>query len=192
MPESVVPSFRVLFTGPIEHLVPTTVRGPCLPPLVDKVYASQAVEGNDFEGQNQPRIDCGQMRGYGEENSVKTPNESVEVMGDDENGHHGDYDLVEDKAENVDVELENEAFDDSLIDDIAANEDFMAKDPNKFCEAYIGTMTKVDIVENNICKHCSCKEWDLTGIPCHHVFACVNYMRQDPIDYVDKVYSKDT
>ncbi|KAF2306223.1 hypothetical protein GH714_015878 [Hevea brasiliensis] len=117
----------------------------------------------------------------------------------------------------------------------AAYEDFMAKDPNKFCKAYISTMTKTDIVENNIyrddvvcprirkvlecnkkltslCtlkpvvgdtfeamikedrfvvdlvgKHYSCREWDLSSKLCPHACACVNFIRQDPVDYVDKM-----
>lgn len=43
----------------------------------------------------------------------------------------------------------------------------------------------IDSVE----KHCSYKISDLTSIPCHFVCACVNYMRQDLISYIDNIYA---
>lgn len=39
---------------------------------------------------------------------------------------------------------------------------------------------------------CSYREWDLTDIPCNHACACVNYMREDPVKYIDKCYYKAT
>ncbi|XP_074282835.1 uncharacterized protein LOC141607383 [Silene latifolia] len=39
---------------------------------------------------------------------------------------------------------------------------------------------------------CSCKSWDLTGIPCPHAMFCIRDQRQEVIDYVDECYSKTT
>ncbi|XP_056691615.1 uncharacterized protein [Spinacia oleracea] len=39
-------------------------------------------------------------------------------------------------------------------------------------------------------KKCTCFSWELTGIPCHHAYACILYMRADPEDYVHDFYSK--
>lgn len=36
----------------------------------------------------------------------------------------------------------------------------------------------------------SCREWDLIDILSKHTCACINYMRQDPIMYVDNFYYK--
>ncbi|KAF2316284.1 hypothetical protein GH714_041625 [Hevea brasiliensis] len=41
-------------------------------------------------------------------------------------------------------------------------------------------------------KTCNCGEWDLNGIPCHHACACINYMRQSPVNYVNEFYYKST
>ncbi|XP_050227587.1 uncharacterized protein LOC126677148 [Mercurialis annua] len=34
-------------------------------------------------------------------------------------------------------------------------------------------------------KTCACGAWQLTGIPCSHALACINYMRHNVVDYVD-------
>ncbi|XP_057769544.1 uncharacterized protein LOC130989579 [Salvia miltiorrhiza] len=39
---------------------------------------------------------------------------------------------------------------------------------------------------------CSCREWDLTGIPCKHAVSAIKYMDRDPIDYVSDCFSVDT
>ncbi|KAM2845960.1 hypothetical protein COP1_028340 [Malus domestica] len=39
---------------------------------------------------------------------------------------------------------------------------------------------------------CSCRRWELTGIPCLHGCAAIFRNRQDPEDYVDEVYHKAT
>ncbi|XP_062020784.1 uncharacterized protein LOC133737192 [Rosa rugosa] len=39
---------------------------------------------------------------------------------------------------------------------------------------------------------CACRRWDLTGIPCKHAIAAINYMRQAPEDFVDHCYLKKT
>lgn len=39
---------------------------------------------------------------------------------------------------------------------------------------------------------CSCKEWDLTGIPCAHVVACLGHNNLVPEQFVHPYYSKET
>ena len=44
------------------------------------------------------------------------------------------------------------------------------------------------VVELNV-KRCSCRRWDLTGIPCSHSIACLRHERIAPVDMVHKCYS---
>ncbi|PKI41794.1 hypothetical protein CRG98_037829 [Punica granatum] len=46
----------------------------------------------------------------------------------------------------------------------------------------------VDLKERS----CSCREWDLCGIPCQHAVACLRYNNIDPEVYVHQYYSKET
>ncbi|XP_019159583.1 PREDICTED: uncharacterized protein LOC109156168 [Ipomoea nil] len=39
---------------------------------------------------------------------------------------------------------------------------------------------------------CSCRKWDLTGIPCKHAIAAIWMKKQSPIDYVNVCYKKET
>ncbi|KAF2324187.1 hypothetical protein GH714_009601 [Hevea brasiliensis] len=39
-------------------------------------------------------------------------------------------------------------------------------------------------------KCCSCREWDLSGIPCSHALTNIHFMKHNPVDYVDPYYSK--
>ncbi|CAH9067147.1 unnamed protein product [Cuscuta europaea] len=39
---------------------------------------------------------------------------------------------------------------------------------------------------------CTCKAWQLTGLPCRHAIASISFMRVDPCTYVDDVYRKFT
>ncbi|XP_057772531.1 uncharacterized protein LOC130992076 [Salvia miltiorrhiza] len=41
-------------------------------------------------------------------------------------------------------------------------------------------------------RECNCREWELTGLPCCHALACINYARDDIISYVDPFYLKNT
>ncbi|XP_057802919.1 uncharacterized protein LOC131018211 [Salvia miltiorrhiza] len=36
---------------------------------------------------------------------------------------------------------------------------------------------------------CSCREWDLTGIPCKHALAAIKYMELDPINFVSECFT---
>ncbi|XP_062085841.1 uncharacterized protein LOC133791949 [Humulus lupulus] len=38
---------------------------------------------------------------------------------------------------------------------------------------------------------CSCRRWELTGIPCSHVVAAIWHKREDPVTYVSKWYTKE-
>ncbi|XP_058759822.1 uncharacterized protein LOC131633127 [Vicia villosa] len=39
---------------------------------------------------------------------------------------------------------------------------------------------------------CSCRKWDLTGIPCCHVISCIWNIKKQPENYVSDFYSKST
>ncbi|EXB69091.1 hypothetical protein L484_017369 [Morus notabilis] len=40
-------------------------------------------------------------------------------------------------------------------------------------------------------RSCSCRKWDLNGIPCVHAVAAILYRNEDPIDYTNAFYKKD-
>ncbi|XP_052626786.1 uncharacterized protein LOC111891964 [Lactuca sativa] len=40
-------------------------------------------------------------------------------------------------------------------------------------------------------RHCTCRLWDLAGIPCVHVIATINYIQQTPDEYIDHMFSKE-
>ncbi|XP_057775377.1 uncharacterized protein LOC130994346 [Salvia miltiorrhiza] len=41
---------------------------------------------------------------------------------------------------------------------------------------------------NNGQNGCSCREWDLTGIPCKHAVSAIKYMNRDPLNYVAECF----
>ncbi|KAL0380774.1 UNVERIFIED_CONTAM: hypothetical protein Sangu_0141700 [Sesamum angustifolium] len=41
-------------------------------------------------------------------------------------------------------------------------------------------------------KSCSCRKWQLSGIPCKHACCAIYHQKQDPKDYVADCYSVDT
>nr|GMC90758.1 uncharacterized protein LOC109168401 [Ipomoea batatas] len=41
-------------------------------------------------------------------------------------------------------------------------------------------------------RQCSCRGWDLTGIPCSHAVAAIRKQRQSPEDYVHQCYTVDS
>ncbi|KAL0454314.1 UNVERIFIED_CONTAM: hypothetical protein Slati_0770600 [Sesamum latifolium] len=41
-------------------------------------------------------------------------------------------------------------------------------------------------------RSCSCRKFQLSGIPCKHACCAIFYQKQDPVDYVDKCYSVET
>ena len=49
-----------------------------------------------------------------------------------------------------------------------------------------GEQYVVDLVN----KTCSCRKYDLIGIPCNHAIFAIHFKREKPEDYVDAYYSK--
>ncbi|CAJ2628837.1 unnamed protein product [Trifolium pratense] len=47
-------------------------------------------------------------------------------------------------------------------------------------------------IVNLIQKTCTCRKWDLTGIPCCHAIACIWHNKKEPEDYVSSYYRKST
>nr|GLL46783.1 uncharacterized protein LOC109174707 [Ipomoea trifida] len=47
---------------------------------------------------------------------------------------------------------------------------------------------KVDLIN----KQCSCRRWDLTGIPCSHAISAIRKQRESPEDYVHQCYTVDS
>ncbi|WOK97368.1 hypothetical protein Cni_G06076 [Canna indica] len=47
-------------------------------------------------------------------------------------------------------------------------------------------------VVNLMNRTCSCRKWDLCGIPCNHAISCINWLKDDPDKYVDDYYKRDT
>lgn len=41
-------------------------------------------------------------------------------------------------------------------------------------------------------KSCTCRKWDLTGIPCPHVMCCIAKEQRELTQYVDDCYTKET
>ncbi|KAF2322609.1 hypothetical protein GH714_021169 [Hevea brasiliensis] len=107
---------------------------------------------NDAISQNYEVVNKdGSVMGYGKENSVRTPNESVEVRGDDEKNHDGDYDPIEDRVENADNELHNEAFDDYQTDESEFQHNPAPSDESEF-EEHVSQKRKV-ILDDQDCDH---------------------------------------
>lgn len=47
-------------------------------------------------------------------------------------------------------------------------------------------MQAVDLAKRT----CTCRKWDITGIPCQHAIAAIYVKDQDPAGYVDSCYSQ--
>lgn len=59
-------------------------------------------------------------------------------------------------------------------------------------EFQVGETIKDRHVINLRERTCSCRRWNLTGIPCMHAVACIHHNREKPEAYVDKYYHKET
>lgn len=58
---------------------------------------------------------------------------------------------------------------------------------NKYEARYYGGSSYiVDLVG----RRCSCRDWELIGIPCCHALACIHYVRGDVVNYVDPYFLK--
>ncbi|CAH9050571.1 unnamed protein product [Cuscuta europaea] len=52
---------------------------------------------------------------------------------------------------------------------------------------------RMDSVMVDLTSHtCTYRKWELTGVPCCHVVACIFFLHQAPEDYVHDYYKKDT
>lgn len=47
------------------------------------------------------------------------------------------------------------------------------------------------LVVNLETRTCTCRKWDMVGIPCCHAVACIFFLHQNAEDYVDNWYRKD-
>lgn len=41
-----------------------------------------------------------------------------------------------------------------------------------------------------VARECSCRAWQLSGIPCCHAICCILDRGEDPVNYLDECYSK--
>lgn len=48
-----------------------------------------------------------------------------------------------------------------------------------------------EIVVDLDAKTCACRKFDLTGLPCYHACACINWKNLPLVNYIHKIYSKD-
>ncbi|XP_057798030.1 uncharacterized protein LOC131014162 [Salvia miltiorrhiza] len=68
----------------------------------------------------------------------------------------------------------------------------------RICRAHpgLGGKFEVSCYEDRLIVHlgdrtCSCRQWDLCGIPCKHAVAALHFMKEEPTDYVNECYSVD-
>ncbi|KAK9079880.1 hypothetical protein SSX86_001553 [Deinandra increscens subsp. villosa] len=59
-------------------------------------------------------------------------------------------------------------------------------------ELYQVTYGRDDVEVDIQQRTCSCRKWDLTGIPCLHACAVFGFLKRPPENYVDQVYSRET
>ncbi|XP_021743215.1 uncharacterized protein LOC110709312 [Chenopodium quinoa] len=69
----------------------------------------------------------------------------------------------------------------------AAECDVMPSSQTKFNVRYILDMLTVDLQA----KSCTCKKWNMTGIPCCHAVACIFFKNQEAELYVDECFRKE-
>lgn len=67
---------------------------------------------------------------------------------------------------------------------------------SRFCITHpaIGGKFEVDFHEDRFvvdigARSCTCRRWDITGIPCPHGCAVINFLKEDVVDYVHEYYS---
>lgn len=52
-------------------------------------------------------------------------------------------------------------------------------------------MSGVQLVVDLARYTCSCRRWNMTGIPCGHAIACISKRHEDPVKYVHSCYKKE-
>jgi hypothetical protein len=71
------------------------------------------------------------------------------------------------------------------------------KDRAYKCEIFPSTSTLFqvkhldDVSVDLVNKTCTCRKWDLTGVPCHHVCAVLGFLKKPAEDFVTSCYSKE-
>ncbi|XP_073112172.1 uncharacterized protein [Elaeis guineensis] len=63
--------------------------------------------------------------------------------------------------------------------------------PNRELKFEVRVVDNRYIVDLNK-KSCTCRQWDVSGIPCIYAISCINWMKQDIDTYVDDYYKKKT
>ena len=38
---------------------------------------------------------------------------------------------------------------------------------------------------------CSCRKWDMTGIPCRHAISCISFLHKEVEDFISPLYKKE-
>ncbi|KAL6576711.1 hypothetical protein OROMI_010987 [Orobanche minor] len=72
------------------------------------------------------------------------------------------------------------------------------KQASRFCDASLGIngdfevkhlISKDSFVVSLANRKCTCRMWDVTGIPCIHGLSAINFMRHDPADFVHSCFT---
>ncbi|XP_021728268.1 uncharacterized protein LOC110695318 [Chenopodium quinoa] len=73
------------------------------------------------------------------------------------------------------------------------------KDKAAMCEVFPSTMTLFNVtcftyqvVVNSDIMTCTCRKWDMLGIPCKHAIACIFFLNKEAEDFVHKCYTKES
>ncbi|WOL08360.1 hypothetical protein Cni_G17113 [Canna indica] len=72
------------------------------------------------------------------------------------------------------------------------------KEDSRFCTVTpsgnlkfeVQCLDKVHVV-NLVIRSCSCRSWDLSGIPCNHAISCINWTKEEPEKYVSEYYKRE-
>lgn len=69
---------------------------------------------------------------------------------------------------------------------------------SKYCTIFISSDNLFEVLLHSCgyevsvrLRHCACREWDLTGIPCCHAICVINDNHQQPENHVDPYYNTD-
>ncbi|WOL07437.1 hypothetical protein Cni_G16178 [Canna indica] len=72
------------------------------------------------------------------------------------------------------------------------------KTETRFCHVTPAANMKFEVQELdrsyvvNLLNHaCSCRYWDICGIPCKHAISCIIWLKEDPDQYVDNYYKRE-
>ncbi|OMP05788.1 Zinc finger, PMZ-type [Corchorus capsularis] len=54
------------------------------------------------------------------------------------------------------------------------------------------TQTREAFAVSLIYRTCSCRLWDVCGVPCHHALVAITFEGKDPLDFIDDYFKKST